>query len=117
MPAYISLLTALGWSLLASFWQMAILWAACYLLTTGNKRFSAAGKHNLILLFIVFRGEWFMYTFFHLLKEPESASAGGLFPVSSVSRQMDSLYQQFLPFDSYRYVSFNILSKTTNGRI
>ncbi len=82
MSAYISLLTALGWSLMASFWQMAILWAACYLLTIGNKRFSAAGKHNLILLFIVFGGEWFMYTFFHLLKEPAAPAISGLIPVS-----------------------------------
>ncbi len=83
MSAYVSILTALGWSLLASFWQMAILWAACYLLTTGNKRFSAAGKHNLILLFIVFSSEWFMYTFFHLLKEPEASNFTGLVPISA----------------------------------
>ena len=83
MSAYVSILTALGWSLLASFWQMALLWAACYLLTSGNKRFSAAGKHNLILLFIVFSGEWFMYTFFHLLKEPEGSYTIGLFPISA----------------------------------
>jgi beta-lactamase regulating signal transducer with metallopeptidase domain len=97
MSAYISLLTALGWSLMASFWQMAILWAACYLLTTGNKRFSAAGKHNLILLFIVFGGEWFMYTFFHLLKEPAASSITGLLPVSvSVG--------QWLPYISCFYL-------------
>ena len=82
MPAYLSVLTALGWSLLASFWQMALLWMACYLLTTGNKRFSAAGKHNLILLFIVFSGEWFIYTFFHLLKEPQAPGASDYIPVS-----------------------------------
>jgi hypothetical protein len=41
-----SILTALGWSLLNSFWQMAILWIAFYLLTAGNKRVSATGKHS-----------------------------------------------------------------------
>jgi hypothetical protein len=83
MSAYASILTALGWSLLASFWQMALLWVACYFLTAGNKHFSAAGKHNLILLFIVFSGEWFMYTFFHLLKEPDGPAIAGYIPVSS----------------------------------
>jgi beta-lactamase regulating signal transducer with metallopeptidase domain len=66
---------------------MALLWAACYLLTAGNKHFSAAGKHNLILLFIVFSGEWFMYTFFHLLKEPDAPAVTELIPISSTFRQ------------------------------
>ncbi|HEY4964865.1 MAG TPA: M56 family metallopeptidase, partial [Puia sp.] len=97
MSAYVSIMTALGWSLLASFWQMALLWAACYLLTTGNKRFSAAGKHNLILLFIVFGFEWFMYTFFHLLKEPAGATATGLLPVSAA-------FSEWIPFISSMYL-------------
>jgi Zn-dependent protease with chaperone function len=97
MSAYISVLTALGWSLLASFWQMALLWAGCYLLTAGNKRFSAAGKHNLILLFIVFSGEWFMYTFFHVLKEPAKPAITELFPVSAT-------VGQWLPYISGFYL-------------
>ena len=97
MFAYISVLTALGWALLASFWQMALLWAAYYFITTGNKRFSAAGKHNLVLLFIVFNGEWFIYTFFHLLKEPEGQTVSGLLPVSNV-------IGQWIPFISILYI-------------
>jgi len=98
MSAYVSVLTALGWSLLASFWQMALLWMGCYLLMTGNKRFSAAGKHNLILLFIVFSGEWFMYTFFRLLKEPAGPPATeGLLPVSVA-------VGQWIPFVSGIYL-------------
>jgi hypothetical protein len=97
MPAYLSLMTALGWSLLASFWQMALLWAGYYLLTAGNKRLSAAGKHNLVLLFIVFSGEWFIYTFFHLLKEPNEAAVHGFVPVSD-------LVSQWIPYISNIYL-------------
>jgi hypothetical protein len=108
MAAYISLMTALGWSLLASFWQMALLWAGYYLLTAGNKRFSATGKHNLVLVFIVFSGEWFIYTFFHLLKEPGEPSVHGLLPVSNLVSQripyISSLYLFILTIRFSQYV-------------
>lgn len=98
MSACVSVLTALGWSLLASFWQMALLWIACYLLIARNKWFSATGKHNLILLFIVFSGEWFMYTFFRLLKGPAVPPATeGILPVSFAVSQM-------IPFISGMYL-------------
>ncbi len=83
--AYMGLLTALGWSLLDSVWQMAVLWTFYYLLTAGNKRFSAAGKHNLALLFVVFSVEWFIYTFVHLLREPAVPVISGFIPVSSTA--------------------------------
>ena len=40
-------LTALGWALLNSIWQMGILWLLYLLLTANNKRYSAAIRHNL----------------------------------------------------------------------
>jgi beta-lactamase regulating signal transducer with metallopeptidase domain len=108
MPAYISLMTALGWSLLASFWQMALLWAGYHLLTAGNKRLSATGKHNLVLLFIVFSGEWFIYTFFHLLKEPKEPSVHELIPVSNLVSlwipYISSLYLFILTIRLAQYV-------------
>jgi Zn-dependent protease with chaperone function len=87
MPAYVSLLTALGWSLLESIWQMAVLWTVYYLLAAGNKRISAAGKHNLVLLLVFFSAEWFVYSFFHLLKEPMDLTVSGYISVSSEANQ------------------------------
>jgi Zn-dependent protease with chaperone function len=87
MPAFLSLLTALGWSLLDSVWQMALLWTVYYLLTAGNKRISATGKHNLVLLFVIFGVEWFSYSFFHLLKVPRDPVVSGLLPVSTLASQ------------------------------
>ena len=97
MAAYVGLLTALGWSLLHSIWQMAVLWTAYYILTTDNKRFSAAGKHNLSLLFIVFCVEWFVYTFIHLLGEPAVPVISGFIPVVFHRRPIYSLAGRALP--------------------
>jgi Zn-dependent protease with chaperone function len=80
MSAYLSFLTVLGWSLLDSIWQMAILWLAYSVLTTGNNRISPAGKHNLVLLFVFIGTEWFVYTFFHLLSQPTPEIATGFIP-------------------------------------
>jgi hypothetical protein len=66
MSAYVSFLTILGWSLLDSIWQMAVLWMAYYMLTAGNIRISSAGKHNLILVFVFIGAEWFIYYLVHL---------------------------------------------------
>jgi Zn-dependent protease with chaperone function len=87
MPAILNPLTALGWSLLDSVWQMAVLWAIYCLLTAGNKRISAAGKHNLILLFVVFGAEWFAYSLFHLLKTPMDPVVSWFLPVSTPAGQ------------------------------
>ena len=63
MSAYQSALTVLGWCLLDSIWQMAVMWMGYKMITTGNKRVSPAGKHNLILLFVFIGTEWFAYSF------------------------------------------------------
>src|SRR5258708_3959939 len=83
MSAYQSILTVLGWSLLDSIWQMAVMWIAYNMITAGNKLISPAGKHNLILLFVFVGTEWFVYTFIRLTLEPETAFLPGLIPVSS----------------------------------
>ncbi len=70
MSVYLSFLTVLGWSLLYSIWQMAVLWIAYSLLTAGNNRISPAGKHNLVLVFVFVGTEWFIYTFIRLIGRP-----------------------------------------------
>ena len=56
------LLKALGWSLLNSFWQMAILWLLYALITGMGKRFSAATRHGLALVFAGLGSIWFLST-------------------------------------------------------
>jgi beta-lactamase regulating signal transducer with metallopeptidase domain len=97
MPAYINFLNALGWSLLDSIWQMAVLWTVFYILTVGNIRISAAGKHNLILLFVFFGTEWFVYNFIQMPDQPAIFRGPGFIPViPSVSRWIPYLSAVYL---------------------
>ena len=85
MSAYQSALTVLGWCLLDSIWQMAVMWMGYKMITTGNKRMSPSAKHNLILLFVFIGTEWFIYSFIHLLNEPAARFLPGFLPVSTVA--------------------------------
>jgi beta-lactamase regulating signal transducer with metallopeptidase domain len=82
MSAYQSFLTALGWSLLDTIWQMGVLWLIYYFFTIGNSRISSAGKHNLILVFVFIGAEWFIYTLIHLMNEPSKTLTPGFIYVS-----------------------------------
>jgi Zn-dependent protease with chaperone function len=82
MSAYQSFMTVLGWSLVDSIWQMAVLWAIYYIFT-ANIQISSAGKHNLILVFTFIGAEWFVYTLIRLINEPVILYGSGFIPVSS----------------------------------
>jgi beta-lactamase regulating signal transducer with metallopeptidase domain/cellobiose-specific phosphotransferase system component IIB len=87
MSAYQSALTVLGWCLLDSIWQMAVIWMGYKMITAGNKRISPAGKHNLILLFVFIGTEWFVYSFIHLMNEPSAYFLPGFLSVSAIANQ------------------------------
>jgi len=72
MSAYQNALTVLGWCLLDSIWQMAVMWIGYKMITAGNRQIPPAAKHNLILLFVFIGTEWFVYSFFHLMNEPSA---------------------------------------------
>ncbi len=80
MHGFSTLLTALGWSLLNSIWQLAVLWSFYFLITMGIKRISAAGKHNLALAFSMIGSGWLISTFFQLLNEPAYLIHSGFIP-------------------------------------
>lgn len=82
MLAYQNFMTVLGWSLVDSIWQMAVLWAIYYFLTS-NIRISSAGKHNLILVFAFIGAEWFVYTLIKLNNEPVKPFSSGFIPITS----------------------------------
>jgi Zn-dependent protease with chaperone function len=109
MSAYVSFLTILGWSLMDSIWQMAILWMAYYMLTAGNIRLSSAGKHNLILVFVFIGAEWFVYTLIHFLDEPAKLLVPGFIPVSTLAGRwipnLSLVYLVVLLFRSLQYIT------------
>ncbi|HLA59103.1 MAG TPA: M56 family metallopeptidase [Puia sp.] len=95
MSAYQSALTVLGWCLLDSIWQMAVMWMGYKMVTAGNKRISPAAKHNLILLFVFIGTEWFVYSFIHLMNEPSAHFLPGLLSVSPVANDWISWLSVF----------------------
>jgi beta-lactamase regulating signal transducer with metallopeptidase domain len=117
MSAYVSFLTVLGWSLLDSIWQMAVLWMAYYILTAGNIRISSAGKHNLILVFVFIGLEWFVYTLVHLINDPVALFSPGLIPVSSPANLwIPCLSTVYLGVLIFRFFQYAIQSYTWNKK-
>lgn len=106
-------LTALGWALLNSIWQMGILWLLYLLLTANNKRYSAAIRHNLAAILSVSGFAWFLYFLISSLISP-----GGFMewnPVSALSTYISSaaapflsalsvIYLAILAFQAFRYM-------------
>src|SRR6476619_3870760 len=121
MSVYLSFLTALGWSLLYSIWQMAVLWIAYSLLTGGNNRISPAGKHNLVLVFVFVGTEWFIYTFIRLLNQPAPDFNNGFIPLSpSVNNWLPFGSSVYLLVLAIRFVQYTLHHKEKirhiNGR-
>lgn len=59
----VDFLQSLGWSLINSLWQMALLWALYQFITVFFHRIRAAHKTSLALLFTFSGFAWFIYTF------------------------------------------------------
>ncbi len=57
------LLGALGWSLINSLWQMALLWGIYAIITARENRYAAATRHGLALAFTSLGFLWFIFTF------------------------------------------------------
>lgn len=101
-------LKALGWALLDSFWQMAILWLVYVLLTRNGKRFTSGQKHSLALLSLAGGAVWFIITLVvHLNNEVDglaldtpTQAIGSLTSVSEVYNFLEPL----LPFLSLAYL-------------
>src|SRR5215207_6274833 len=56
-------LQALGWAVLNSLWQMALLWVLFQLSTAIFRKLSSSGKSSLAFVFILAGFSWFCYTF------------------------------------------------------
>lgn len=57
------ILQSLGWAILHSFWQMALIWLVYFLFFGWHRRFSPALKHNAALVCLTIGTVWFLATF------------------------------------------------------
>lgn len=97
MLGYTTLMTALGWSLLNSIWQMAALWLLYCGITTRITRISAAAKHDLALVFVVMGTGWSVLSFLQFPQTPVHTGATALYPLSQfISRGIPYLSDIYL---------------------
>src|SRR5688500_17160050 len=102
-------LKALGWSLIDSLWQMAVLWLLYILLTANGKRFLAKQRHTLALFSIAGGFIWFLTNL--IVRFYEAANPGVIFiesvqhiqepTISAWSSQVDTV----IPFVSTGYLA------------
>ena len=59
----LTFLQSLGWALLNSLWQMALLWAIYQLIIVSFQKLKASQKTSLAILFTFAGFAWFVYTF------------------------------------------------------
>ena len=56
-------LQAIGWAIINSLWQGALLWFIYFAVTSLNKKTSSVFKHDLSLLMMVSSFVWFIISF------------------------------------------------------
>jgi beta-lactamase regulating signal transducer with metallopeptidase domain len=96
-------LQSIGWAIINSFWQAAVLWFAYLFSVSFNKKISAVFKYNLSLLFLFAAFTWFIFTIittFVSLKNSSSVAGSIMIPVQELNfYQVNNL----LPYLSFLY--------------
>lgn len=103
-------LQALGWAVLNSLWQMALLWVI-FQLVTSLPRFSSRQKCNWATLSLITGFAWFVYTLFSILgNHPADASivSSGLVNVER-NEQLNDWLHTTLPLASLLYLALLVL--------
>src|SRR5688572_4564744 len=103
-------LQALGWAVLNSLWQMALLWVVYQLVTAIFRTAKSSQKSSLatILLFAGFA--WFVFTFFVILADTSSAHTGySAFILVNGNQEVNNWLYTMLPVASLVYLVLLIL--------
>ena len=69
-------LQALGWAVLNSLWQMALLWVVYQFVTAVFKVNKSSQKGNLATLLLFSGSAWFAFTFFSILADSPVSTTG-----------------------------------------
>jgi bla regulator protein BlaR1 len=99
-----AILQALGWAVLNSLWQMALLWVLFQLLTVSFKEIRPKQKSTFAVLLLFGGFAWFVYTFIAILSNPNhqavlltGTAGGGL-------ENLNEWIQQCLPAAALAYL-------------
>ena len=111
MTGHTNFLESLGWAVLNSLWQIALLWVAWQIITTLFKKATSSTKSSLASGLLIAGFAWFVYTFFSVFI---SSSTDGTV-ISSVLINTESSYpvkdwlQKVLPAASALYLVLLIM--------
>ena len=101
------LLQALGWAVLNSLWQMALLWVIYQVVTAFLKNTKAASKTVLATTLLFAGSFWFIYTFLIVYSDISEGGTAGIF-ISS-GHEVQNWLLQSLPFISGAYLLLLVL--------
>lgn len=99
-------LQALGWAVLNSLWQMALLWLLFHLITSLIRSSKATFKSSLASLLLISGFAWFLYTFFSFYNSPgtDELILSNSFLNQFEIQNVNSWLEQALPVASILYL-------------
>ena len=103
-------LQALGWAVLNSLWQMALLWVVYQLATAIQKTNKSSSKGFLATVMLFAGFGWFLFTFFFILADnPGSKSGYAAFVTMDGNDSLNNWLYRMLPIASMVYLLLLIL--------
>ncbi|MFC0775673.1 M56 family metallopeptidase [Terrimonas alba] len=111
-------LQALGWAVINSLWQMALLWVVYQLATALFRKLTSSQKNSLAASLLFTGFGWFVFTFFVLLTESPVASVSAFITING-NAEVSSWFSRLLPIGSILYLSlliFPVLNFIRNYR-
>lgn len=105
-----NLLQSLGWAVLNSLWQLALLWVI-YKIITGMVKQARPAAKSLLASFLLFSGfAWFIYTFLHtFLSGSTQNNFSALLLTTDTSNAVSAWLQRTLPVASIIYLVLLLL--------
>jgi bla regulator protein blaR1 len=100
-------LQSLGWAVLNSLWQLALLWVIYQILTAVFKKINAASKSLLATYFLIAGFAWFIYTFFTTYNSQAASGHEGPLTAMLLTNNVSSFsawLQKSLPIASLSYL-------------
>lgn len=110
MTGQTSFLQALGWAVINSLWQLALLWVIYQIITSIHKTARPSAKSLLAASFLMFGFAWFIYTFILALQteNPATIIAGGIITAPD-SNYVPEKMARLLPVASGVYLALLII--------
>ena len=99
-------LQSLGWAILNSLWQMALLWVVYQLITSVYKRSTSSFRSVLATTLLMTGFGWFLFTFFHVLLKSGNPAvvASSVFVNPAANESVNDWLRQTLPIASVIYL-------------